>query len=233
MPGFPWKFQRSAGSARSATIDLYEDARGMETRGMMMESLERRLALHAAHAVLLADGTLEIEGDGQKDVIGVTRASTRLLVSFRYYAPQSFDYGSVERITVLALGGNDIVKVSSDVVQPVAMDGGDGDDFMQGGGGRDKLTGGAGRDTLVGQDGNDVLRGEEDRDALRGGAGNDRLLGGDGDDALRGDAGRDVMRGDAGDDSLVADDGEPDVLDGGDGKDRGRWDKMDSRKRLP
>src|SRR5215204_6433812 len=107
-----------------------ESERGMETPGMI-ERLERRLALHAAHALLRPDGTLELEGDGQKDVIGVMRASTRLIVSFRYYSPQSFDYESVERITVLALGGNDIVKFSNDVLQPVQLDGGDGDDFMQ------------------------------------------------------------------------------------------------------
>jgi Ca2+-binding RTX toxin-like protein len=209
------------------------DARGMAMERATVESLERRLALHAAHAVLLPDGTVEIEGDGQKDVIGIERESSRLIVSFRYYAPQSFDYKTVRRITVLALGGDDVITVGNAVRRTVIMDGGDGDDFIQGGGGRDKIRGGAGADTLVGEDGNDVLRGEDDGDVLRGGEGNDRLLGGDGNDVLRGDAGRDVMRGEAGKDSLIAEDGEPDVLDGGDGKDRGRWDKKDARKRLP
>ena len=60
----------------------------------MIESLERRLALHAAHAVLTSEGVLELEGSGMKDVIGLARASSRLLVSFKYYAPQS---GSITR----------------------------------------------------------------------------------------------------------------------------------------
>src|SRR5688500_1002574 len=137
----------------------------------MIEPLERRLALHAAHAVLTPDGVLELEGSGMKDVIGLARASSRLLVSFRYYATQSFDYQRVKSISVLALGGNDIVKASNDILQPIRMDGGDGDDYMQGGGGRDKLVGGAGRDTLTGQDGNDVMRGDGDKDLLKGGAG--------------------------------------------------------------
>lgn len=199
----------------------------------MIEALERRLAMHAAHAVLNRDGVLELEGSGMKDVIGLARASSRLLVSFKYYATQSFDYESVKSISVLALGGNDIVKVANDILQPIRMDGGDGDDYMQGGGGKDKLVGGAGRDTLIGQDGNDVLRGEGDKDVLKGGAGNDRLYGGDANDALTGDAGRDTLIGEAGNDSLLARDKEADVLNGGPGKDRGEWDKKDSRKRLP
>jgi Ca2+-binding RTX toxin-like protein len=199
----------------------------------MIERLESRLALHAAHAVLGTDGTLEIEGMGLKDVIGLMRASNRLIVSFRYYAPQSFDYESVRGITILTFGGNDIVRASNDITQPIQMDGGDGDDYMQGGGGNDTLIGGAGRDTLVGQDGNDLLRGGEDKDLLKGGAGNDRLFGGDGNDVLKGDAGRDKLIGEAGKDRFVARDGEPDLLHGGDDTDRGEWDKQDTRKRIP
>jgi Ca2+-binding RTX toxin-like protein len=205
----------------------------MGAQQAMFETLERRLVLHAAHAVLAADGTLEIEGDGQKDVIDVTRMSSRLIVQFRYYGPQSFDYKSVRKIMVLALGGNDLIKFTGEVRQPTRIDAGDGDDHVRGGGGEDTIVGGRGRDTLVGQGGNDLLRGRDDKDVLKGGDGNDRLYGGDGNDALRGNAGRDALYGEDGNDSLDARDGEVDLLDGGAGKDRGEWDKKDSRKRVP
>ena len=198
----------------------------------MIEALERRLHLHAAHAVL-TDGVLDVQGDGQKDVIGLTRASTRLLVSFRYYSIQSFDYDSVKSILVHTLGGNDIVRFSNDILQPLRIYAGIGDDFIEGGGGKDKIFGDAGDDTLLGQGGNDLLRGEGGNDRLTGGAGNDRLYGGDGRDGLRGEAGRDTMTGEAGNDSLFAKDGERDLLDGGPGKDRGEWDKEDARKLVP
>lgn len=199
----------------------------------MLETLERRIVLHAAHAVLAADGTLEIEGDGQKNVIDIARMSSRLIVQFQYYAPQSFDYKSVKTITVLALGGNDLIKLTENVRQPARIDAGDGDDYLRGGGGKDTILGGRGRDTLRGEGGNDRLRGQDDKDVLKGGDGKDRLYGGDGNDVLKGNAGPDALYGEAGNDTLATRDKEADLLDGGKGKDRGEWDRKDSRKRVP
>jgi Ca2+-binding RTX toxin-like protein len=90
----------------------------------------------------------------------------------------------------------------------------------------------AGRDTLVGQGGNDVLNGKDDGDKLLGGLGNDRFTAAKAGTCSR-EAGADKLIGAADNDSFFAKDGEIDLLNGGSGKDRGEWDKTDSRKLMP
>jgi uncharacterized repeat protein (TIGR01451 family) len=84
--------------------------------------------------------------------------------------------------------------------------------------GRDVLRGTPGRDVICGLGGNDVLRGLAGDDVLRGGAGKDRLVGGKGSDVMQGGAGRDV---------LLARDRIRDVVLGGKGTDRAKFDKRD------
>jgi hypothetical protein len=85
--------------------------------------------------------------------------------------------------------GDDSVVVSSEVLIPVTMRGGQGADTLVGGGGPDKLIGSEGNDRLVGRGGDDLIFG---------GPGNDSIYGGSGEDVLRGGPGNDVLSGGSG-----------------------------------
>lgn len=78
--------------------------------------------------------------------------------------------GTMQADTILAGGGNDIVKGFGGNDK---LHGGDGNDTLYGGKGADLLHGGDGSDTLFGGKGNDILIGGRDSDTLFGGAGSD------------------------------------------------------------
>lgn len=103
------------------------------------------------------------------------------------------DAPSIAGFEVNAGGGDDRVTVAKNVVVPVTMRGGAGDDLLIGGAGDDKLIGGSGDDRLIGRRGDDLLYG---------GSGDDLLLGGPGDDLLRGGPGVDKLKGGPGTDDL-------------------------------
>lgn len=105
------------------------------------------------------------------------------------------DSDQIVGVQVNAWTGDDRVRVSPNVLIPVVLFGGPGDDFLAGGGGADRLNGGSGRDVLVGHAGRDTLFGGPQNDAIFGGPGNDLLFGGQGNDLLFGGMGRDrVLR---------------------------------------
>jgi Ca2+-binding RTX toxin-like protein len=136
-------------------------------------------------------------------------------------------YSGLTGIRVLALGGNDTVRLVG-LTASTLVYGGEGNDNIDGTGvvvahlelygdaGNDDLRGGAANDFLSGGDGNDVLRGGAGNDWIIGGAGKDVLFGDDGNDVLSGGEGDDVLKGGAGDDWLVRGPGS-DNLDGGAG----------------
>jgi Ca2+-binding RTX toxin-like protein len=95
---------------------------------------------------------------------------------------------------VNADGGDDEVSVAKNILIPVTMRGGGGNDVLIGGAGADKLIGGEGNDRLIGRGGTDVLSGGDGADVLLGGDGADVLLGGSGSDLLLGGRGRDDIR---------------------------------------
>ena len=97
---------------------------------------------------------------------------------------------NVSAFEVNADGGDDRVKVASEIRIPVTMRGGPGRDILVGGSGPDKLSGGPLGDKLIGHDGDDVLFGGEGRDAVIGGAGNDVVRGGPGLDNVLGGPGK-------------------------------------------
>jgi Ca2+-binding RTX toxin-like protein len=94
---------------------------------------------------------------------------------------------------------------------------------IQGGCGPDVIFGGPGDDLIEGNDGNDEIRGEAGSDKLRGHAGNDCLVG----DSSVGVHRQDVLLGHGGDDKFLARDGVHDVVRGGPGPDKGRFDPQD------
>ena len=55
--------------------------------------------------------------------------------------------GSISKIVVNALGGNDTIMLASSVKTPSSLNGGDGNDVIQGGSGADAINGGNGNDT--------------------------------------------------------------------------------------
>jgi Ca2+-binding RTX toxin-like protein len=95
---------------------------------------------------------------------------------------------------VNAGGGDDRVSVAKEVIVPLTMRGGLGNDVLIGGSGPDKLIGGAGNDRLIGGRGDDLLAGGPGKDVLYGGRGDDILVPGPGNNVARGGPGNDIVR---------------------------------------
>jgi Ca2+-binding RTX toxin-like protein len=92
---------------------------------------------------------------------------------------------------VNAGAGGDTITVAREVIVPVTLRGGPGNDALVGGAGADKLVGGPGEDHLVGRAGDDLIVGGPGNDVIFGGLGNDTLLGGTGKDLIAGGPGED------------------------------------------
>lgn len=128
----------------------------------MLESLETRRLLNAT---LDGSNNLTINGSGSSDTISVTRSGNDLTVEIQ---PENFiqTFSNVNRVTVFAGAGDDLITFASDVPNDVTfngedgadtMVGGAGDDLMFGGNDDDSLDGGLGGDTMIGEDGFDTL----------------------------------------------------------------------------
>ncbi|MDZ4185613.1 MAG: cadherin-like domain-containing protein [Desulfuromonadales bacterium] len=151
-----------------------------------------------------------VRGDGWTYTIRVTGQHDEAIYSHPTLAPnginQYFDFASMPQ------------SYAPDLLAPVLLDGGAGDDFLEGKNGDDILLGGSGSDHLWGLGGGDFLDGGAGNDDLRGGEGNDTLYGGDDNDTLNGNNGNDFLNGEAGNDLLYGGNGN-DILYGGDGID--------------
>jgi Ca2+-binding RTX toxin-like protein len=117
--------------------------------------------------------------------------------------------GHATLLRVIALGGNDVVRMIS---APLSLD-------FRGGAGNDIAIGAEFVDALSGGGGNDRLEGRGAVDELNGGGGKDRLTGGLGRDLLLGGAGRDKLLGGPSGDALNGGGGRPDTCVGGPGHD--------------
>ncbi|HEY6730005.1 MAG TPA: hypothetical protein VI039_03160 [Solirubrobacterales bacterium] len=95
---------------------------------------------------------------------------------------------------VNAGGGSDFVTFASEILVPVTIRGGPGNDRLTGGGANDKIIGGPDHDLLIGRRGDDWILG---------GSGPDKLIGGPGNDLLRGGSDKDVLVGGPGKNELV------------------------------
>jgi Ca2+-binding RTX toxin-like protein len=187
------------------------------------------------------DGVLYIVGTDRNDDVKVSRTGNGLIKVQADFLTErchvrTFKAAEIERIEIRLGNGNDHASIADNILLPVQIDGGTGDDYLQAGGGTAKLLGGDGNDKLIGGRGNDILIGGLGRDVLIGGSGddaldggagkdvlfgcpgNDTLLGGDGNDLLFGGRGNDKLHGGTGNDLLVGGLGK-DTLDGGTGKD--------------
>jgi uncharacterized protein YkwD len=118
----------------------------------------------------LSNHILTVQGSGADDAITVGVSGGNITA-----AGKSFAAGQVNRIVVVAEGGNDRVTISATLTKPTRIFGGTGADVVYGGAGVDQIFGGAGADTLYGRGGADVLYGGAGADALDGGPGSNTV----------------------------------------------------------
>ncbi len=219
------------GGIYDVKVTLTDDDGGSATRS----------ATEIVTGVGVKEGVLYVVGTDRNDDVRISRMGNGLIkVQANFLTDRchlrTFKAEEIERIEIRLGNGNDHASVADNIVLPVQIDGGAGDDYLQGGGGptvmlgskgNDKLIGGRGSDQILGGDGNDFIIGGCGDDILDGGAGNDvlfgyhgndTLLGGDGNDLLFGGRGNDKLHGGTGNDLLVGGLGK-DTLDGGTCKD--------------
>lgn len=170
-------------------------------------------------------------GDGADQVhISQTRhGQLNVCVNGRLYVFASHDEdGKPLTFHLKTHGGNDNVHIDANVVQPITVHAGEGDDRVRAGGGYTRLFGGKGNDVLhlgngigyaEGNDGDDMIFGGTGDNVIYGNNGNDRLYagagpksktsyldGGNGNDRLYAGNGHTVLHGGAGDDRLIGHD---------------------------
>jgi Ca2+-binding RTX toxin-like protein len=103
------------------------------------------------------------------DTVTVTGAGPSVQVSgLSAHVSVSGGIAGSDRLTINALGGNDVVDASGLAASAMllTLDGGDGDDILIGGDGNDALLGGAGDDVLIGGPGIDTLDGGDGDDII-------------------------------------------------------------------
>lgn len=230
-------------------------------RSLGIESLERR-AMAAIGTCNVRAGVLEIFCNDANDNVMVTEtlpvvvrppvtaAVTRAAVipvkngtvtvrDLTRMTVTVFDRSTIQSITILGNGGDDMINVWSSL--PTSVAGMQGNDWIATGDGDDTINGGPGKDTIMSNGGNDVVYGESSfpfsieagisyRDVINGGNGDDKIYGGPGEDTIMGGAGNDVIDGgdaDSGGNILYGNDGDDtfasknrdDSVDGGNGYD--------------
>ena len=159
----------------------------------------------ASDAKAIYFGTVEGEFNGGADLASE---------GIKYNTPildAMFGIPTISRVEVYAGDGDDIIRVTDEIVQQTTLDAGPGNDNIRAGSGRAYMAGGAGHDLLVGGLADDIIYG---------GSGQDRIFGGAGADRAYGDAGNDWIAGGIGDDALLRGGEDDDRISGGLGRDR-------------
>jgi Ca2+-binding RTX toxin-like protein len=160
-------------------------------------------------ATLASTGLLTVTGTEANNSIVMTNDGAGIRVTHNGTVVGASPFHGVKRIVVDAKGGNDLIYLTDLNVPAV----------LYGGAGNDTLRAGSGNDNVSGSGGSDVLEGYLGNDTLRGGAGDDLIIGGPGLDELYGDDGNDTVQ---------AADGLADkTIDGGNGTDTIRKDRVD------
>ena len=159
----------------------------------------------ASDAKAIYFGTVEGEFNGGADLVSE---------GIKYNAPilnALFGIPTISRVEVYAGDGDDIVRITDEIVQQTTLDAGPGNDNVRAGSGRAYIAGGTGHDLLIGGLADDIIYG---------GGGHDRIFGGAGADRAYGDAGNDWIAGGIGDDALLRGGEGDDRISGGAGRDR-------------
>lgn len=140
--------------------------------------------------------TMLFNGSGAAEIMAAVPAGARVTFT-RNLGNIIMDLGTIERIAVNGLAGDDTITADPGLSATLAfvVDGGDDNDTITGGPGNDTLNGGAGIDTLNGGGGNDTLTGGPGNDSHAGNAGDDVMVWnpGDGNDLMEGGDGADTM----------------------------------------
>ena len=184
----------------------FEAQRGYDlwTQGNAPSDKPRQLRTVRA-PIYLKRGVLYVGGTSFDDKILVNSigsgASAKITVAWNRLPAATLNAAHVRAISIRALEGDDIVRLTGRLPQ-TTIDGGDDDDSLTGGDGPSLLVGGIGDDTLIGGNGHERLWGGYGNDSITGGKGNDNLKGDAGDDYLEGGAGSDAFSGGDGDDLL-------------------------------
>lgn len=140
-----------------------------------LEQLETR-DVASVSATQVAD-VLRVDGTAGKDRIDLVAQGQQVVVRSSGLEVGRYQMAGLTRIDVFTYEGNDVVKTDRNLLLPVNIDGGFGND---------KLVGGAGTQTLSGGAGNDLLKA---------GAGTSQLIPGNGFDKVVGVKPSDVVTG--------------------------------------
>jgi Ca2+-binding RTX toxin-like protein len=182
------------------------------------------------HAHLREQGDLS---DGDDNVLIKLSPDQTQIVVAAFGIEQPFS--DVTSILIDAGRGNDRIEIAAEVITPILIYGGLGDDLLIAGGGPATIYGGRGNDTIYGssaddviygEDGDDIIYGLDGDDTIYGGNGNDTIYGGKGDDRIFGEAGNDILYGNQGNDLIVGGLGD-DILHGDLGDDELWGDNLD------
>jgi uncharacterized protein YkwD len=128
---------------------------------------------------VLHNGVLTVMGNDAANTIDFRLANSRI-----YVLGESFAAAQVQAIAVDGQDGNDFIQIGDSIVKPTYLFGGFGNDTIRGGSGVDRIFGGPGADSLFGRVGKDQLYGGAGADWLDGGAGDDFAQGGGGADTF-------------------------------------------------
>ena len=135
---------------------------------LRVEGMEERAVPSATASV--NNRILTVQGSSGNDIINVGMSAGTLTA-----AGKVFTAANVDRIVVVANGGNDGVTIAATVTKPTRIFGGAGSDTVNGGGGADEIYGGDGADTVYGRGGSDVIYGGLGTDTLDGGPGSNTV----------------------------------------------------------
>jgi hypothetical protein len=117
--------------------------------------------------VSVVGDTLVIKGTPNPDHILLKAAQPAGVINVVFDGLDLGNFGPVASILVQAGDGDDVVVAEPQVVVPIRMEGGAGDDCLEGG---------SGPDQLFGEEGNDILVGTPGRDALHAGPGSNHII---------------------------------------------------------
>lgn len=170
---------------------------------LTLETGDRSDTIHVSNG---ADGRLNVEVNGKAYAFNV----------------RSEKEGNPTQLYIKSKAGDDRIKIDADVMLPVSVEAGDGNDSVTAGGGPSRLFGGNGNDRLQLGSGPGYAEGNEGDDTIMGGTGNAILYGNNGNDRLYAGHGpankKSHLDGGSGADHLYAGNGHT-VMNGGKGDD--------------